>query len=167
MILISIFGIPHKTLCLPLASLHKLLFSHASRRTVYSQERLKTTTYIAKFGGKQSALWGIRKQYFVYAFVKLVNGQVIEIVRNVLQNFKVYACTVAIIVLIIIIALCNTCRSQKQTEINSSFRNLSNCPSHFAINDPVLICNNSIALYNKRFEFYLTYLVNIDIFSKT
>ena len=61
MILISIFGIPHKTLCLPLASLHKLLFSHASGRTVYSQERLKTTTYIAKFGRKQSALWGIRK----------------------------------------------------------------------------------------------------------
>lgn len=62
-LLILYFGIPCKTLCLLLTSLHKLLFSHASGRTVYSQERLRNTTY-AKFWGQAERIMGDSKIVF-------------------------------------------------------------------------------------------------------
>lgn len=53
MILFSIleFLVKH-SVCPLVTSLHKLLFSHASGRTVYSQERWKTLTTYAKFLGQ-------------------------------------------------------------------------------------------------------------------
>lgn len=65
MILFSIleFLVKH-SVCPLLASLHKLLFSHASGRTVYSQERLKTLTTYAKFWGQEECLMGDSKIVF-------------------------------------------------------------------------------------------------------
>ena len=50
----------HNTLCLSLQILNKPLFSNALGNMQCPQEYLKTIVY-AKFGGKRSVLWGIRK----------------------------------------------------------------------------------------------------------
>lgn len=62
MILFSIleFLVKH-SVCPLVASLHKLLFSHASGRTVYSQERWKTLTTYAKFLGQAEFIMGDSK----------------------------------------------------------------------------------------------------------
>ena len=42
-----------------------------------------------------------------------------------------------------------------------------NCPSHFEVKKAIAIFNNSIILCYQRFDIYLTYFVNIIMFSKT
>ena len=51
--IILYFPVPHNTLCL-----HKPLFLNAPGSIAFSQEHFKTISY-AKFGGRQSVLWGI------------------------------------------------------------------------------------------------------------
>ena len=72
---IDYFHIPLNTLCLP-TSFAKTIVFKCSWEYAVSQEHLKTMVY-AKFGGKQSVLWGMQKQRMLlfHILIKIKSNQ--------------------------------------------------------------------------------------------